>query len=127
MIFASIQGRSSCTVSVCGCIGIAELWLVYEMTGAALSVGFATAARAGSPVLLAPLAGMLADRSNRRRLLMGTQTAKAVVAGALAIVVVRCRFGYSAVAHICRDSGSGGDQRHRHTVEAGFRARCGER
>ena len=66
---------------------IAELWLVYEITGAALSVGFATAARAGSSVVLAPLAGMLADRSDRRRMLIGTQIAKAAVAGGLAAVV----------------------------------------
>ncbi len=65
---------------------IAELWLVYEITGTALSVGFAAAARTGSSIVLAPVAGKLADsRADRRLLLAGTQFAKAVIAGGLAV------------------------------------------
>lgn len=66
---------------------IAELWLVYEITGTALWVGLATAARTGSSIVLAPLAGTLADRVDRRILLASTQLAKAIAAGPLAVAV----------------------------------------
>ncbi len=72
---------------------IAELWVVYEITGSALAVGIATSARAGSSVFLAPLAGMLADRLDRRRLLATTQFSKAAVAGLLGVVAAQSRGG----------------------------------
>src|SRR5215813_7204975 len=54
---------------------IAESWLVYRLTGSALllgSVGFA----AQIPVFLfAPLGGIVADRANRQRVVIATQTA----------------------------------------------------
>ena len=66
---------------------IAVLWLVYKITGTALSVGFAVAVGAGSQAALSPLAGVLIDRVNRRRLLVGVQGTKAVIVGGLAAVV----------------------------------------
>ncbi len=67
---------------------VAELWLVYQITGSTLAVGVATAARAGSSIVLAPLAGTLADRVDRRVLLASTQFTKALTAAGLAVVTV---------------------------------------
>ena len=67
---------------------LAELWLVYEITQSALVVGLATAARAGSSVVLAPVAGTLADRVDRRLLLASTQFAKALTAGSLGFATI---------------------------------------
>jgi MFS family permease len=59
---------------------IAESWLVYRLTGSALllgSVGFA----AQIPVFLfAPLGGIVADRANRQRVVIATQTAAMILA-----------------------------------------------
>ncbi len=67
---------------------LAEVWLVYEITGSAFAVGLTIAVRSGSAVILAPVAGTLADRMDRRRLLASTQAAKAVVASALALLAL---------------------------------------
>jgi len=67
---------------------LAEVWLVYEITGSAFVVGLTVAIRSGSAVVLAPLAGTLADRMDRRRLLASTQGSKSVVAGALALLAL---------------------------------------
>src|SRR6201998_3267513 len=52
---------------------IAEAWLVYRLTGSSLLLG--TVAFAGQiPVfLLAPVGGMVADRWNRRSIVIATQ------------------------------------------------------
>src|SRR5580704_8010535 len=52
---------------------IAEVWLVYRLTGSSLLLG--TVAFAGQiPVfLLAPIGGMVADRWNRQRIVIATQ------------------------------------------------------
>jgi len=67
---------------------LAEVWLVYEITGKALAVGLTVAVRSGLAVVLAPLAGTMADRMDRRVLLAATQSSKALVAGGLAVAVV---------------------------------------
>jgi MFS family permease len=63
---------------------VAQAWLVYRMTGSSLllgSVGFASQ----FPVfLVAPLGGIVADRMNRHRVVIGTQIASMVLAGILA-------------------------------------------
>lgn len=63
---------------------VAEAWLVYRLTGSSLLLG--TVAFAGQiPVfLLAPLGGMAADRWNRRRIVIATQSSAMVLAGILA-------------------------------------------
>ena len=66
---------------------LAEVWLVYEITGRALWVGLTVAVRSGLAVVLAPVAGTLADRVDRRRLLASTQSSKALVAFGVAAVV----------------------------------------
>ena len=67
---------------------LAEVWLVYEITGSAFVVGLTIAVRSGSAVILAPVAGTLADRMDRRRLLASTQAAKALVASGLALLAL---------------------------------------
>jgi len=63
---------------------VAQAWLVYRMTKSPLllgSVGFASQI----PVfLIAPLGGITADRTNRQRLVIATQTASMILAGILA-------------------------------------------
>jgi MFS family permease len=63
---------------------VAQSWLVYRLTGSSLllgSVGFASQ----FPVLLAsPLGGIVADRYNRQRVVIGTQVASMILAFVLA-------------------------------------------
>jgi MFS family permease len=63
--------------------GVALGWLVLRMTGSAAWVG--AVAFAGSlPFLLSPAAGLLADRMDRRSLLLASQCAQMLVAACLA-------------------------------------------
>ncbi len=63
---------------------VAQSWLVYRLTGSSLLLG--TVGFAGQiPVfLLAPVSGMIADRHNRHRIIIGTQTVAMVLALILA-------------------------------------------
>jgi MFS family permease len=59
---------------------VAEMWLVVQLTGSALSVGL-TAALQFLPILLfGAWGGLIADRLPKRRLLMGTQALMAIPA-----------------------------------------------
>jgi len=70
---------------------VAQSWLVYKLTGSGLllgSVGFASQI----PVFLfAPLGGITADRSNRQRVVIGTQTASMILAFILAALTLTHR------------------------------------
>ena len=66
---------------------VAELWLVLEITGNALSLGLSTALRTAPSLLLAGVGGALADRFDRRALLAWTQGGKAAVGGVFAWMV----------------------------------------
>ncbi len=70
---------------------VAEAWLVYRLTGSSLLLG--TVAFAGQiPVfLLAPVGGMVADRWNRRSIVVATQTASMILAGILAALTLSGR------------------------------------
>ena len=62
---------------------VAEMWLVVQLTGSGVSVGF-TAALQFLPILLfGAWGGLLADRMSKRRLLMITQSLMAIPALAL--------------------------------------------
>lgn len=74
---------------------VAVWWLVYEIRGTALSVGFAIAIGAGGQAALTPLAGMVIDRVNRRNLLAGIHLVKAAAAAALAAAVLASGPGVS--------------------------------
>jgi MFS family permease len=70
---------------------VAQSWLVYKMTNSALllgSVGFASQI----PVFLAaPLGGIVADRNNRHRVVIGTQVASMILALVLAVLTLTHR------------------------------------
>ena len=59
---------------------VAQDWLVLELTNSGTALGIVTALQFGPTVLLGPWGGVLADRSDKRRLLLATQSALAVVA-----------------------------------------------
>jgi MFS family permease len=67
---------------------VAQAWLVYRLTGSSFllgSVGFASQ----FPVfLVAPLGGIVADRRNRQRVVIGTQTASMILAFILAVLTL---------------------------------------
>jgi MFS family permease len=67
---------------------VAESWLVYRLTGSSLLLG--TVAFAGQiPVfLLAPIGGIVADRFNRQRVLVATQSSMMVLALSLAALTL---------------------------------------
>lgn len=67
---------------------VAMSWLVYRLTGSALLLGVVGFASQAPTFLLAPVAGVLADRWNRRRLLIATQTLAMVQAAVLATAVL---------------------------------------
>src|SRR5687768_2555808 len=66
---------------------VAQMWLVYRLTGSALMLGTITFAANVPVLLLAPLGGSVADRYPRRAVLVVTQTASMCLALALAILV----------------------------------------
>ena len=67
---------------------VAQSWLVYRLTGSSLllgSVGFVSQI----PVfLVAPVGGIVADRHNRQRVVIGTQTVSMLLAFALAALTL---------------------------------------
>ncbi|MGZ4350024.1 MAG: MFS transporter [Solirubrobacteraceae bacterium] len=65
---------------------VALLALVFGRTGSATWVALTTAARVVPIVVLGPLGGVLADRCDRRRLLIGADLVRLVLMVALAIV-----------------------------------------
>jgi len=70
---------------------VAQSWLVYRLTGSSLllgSVGFASQ----FPVFIAsPLGGIVADRYNRHRVVIATQTASMILAFVLALLTLTNR------------------------------------
>jgi MFS family permease len=58
-------------------------YVLYQLTGSAFWVGFATFTQFIPAMVLGPLAGSIADRYDRRRILLCTQSAMAVAALAL--------------------------------------------
>ena len=68
---------------------VAQSWLVYKLTGSGLllgSVGFASQI----PVFLfAPLGGITADRSNRQKVVIATQTVSMILALVLAFLTLK--------------------------------------
>jgi MFS family permease len=68
---------------------VAQAWLVYRITGSSLllgSVGFASQI----PLLLAsPAGGIVADRYNRQKVVIGTQTVSMLLAFVLAILTLK--------------------------------------
>ncbi|HEX4022286.1 MAG TPA: MFS transporter [Acidobacteriaceae bacterium] len=67
---------------------VATSWLVYRLTGSALLLGLIGFAGQIPTFLLAPFAGVLVDRLNRRKLLVWTQSLAAVQSLALAVLTL---------------------------------------
>ncbi|HTX07287.1 MAG TPA: MFS transporter [Solirubrobacteraceae bacterium] len=78
---------TSLAVSSCGdwLYNVGLLALVYERTGSAGWVSLTTAARVLPIVVLGPLGGVLADRYNRRRLMIASDLIRAVLMVALGV------------------------------------------
>ena len=66
-------------------------WLVYTLTGSAAQLGGIGLARAVPIILLSLFGGTLADRADRRRVLLVSQTTLAIFSGALALAVASGR------------------------------------
>lgn len=79
---------TSLAVSSCGdwLYNVALLALVYERTGSATWVSLTTAIRVIPVVVLGPLGGVLADRYDRRRLMIGADVVRAALMVLLGIV-----------------------------------------
>jgi MFS family permease len=76
---------------------VAQSWLVYRLTDSALLLGLAGFAGQAPVFFLAPLGGALADRTDRRRLLLFTQSASAALAAVLGILTLS---GHITIAQI---------------------------
>jgi MFS family permease len=63
---------------------VAEAWLVYRLTGSSLLLGTVTFAGQLPVLLISPFAGLVADRVNRRKIVITTQFASMIIAGVLA-------------------------------------------
>jgi MFS family permease len=59
---------------------VAQAWLVLELTGSGLALGAVTALQFLPTLVLGPWGGLVADRVDKRKLLIGTQTAAALFA-----------------------------------------------
>jgi MFS family permease len=67
---------------------VATSWLVYRLTGSALMLGITAAAQQLPTLFLSPIAGVWADRANRRVVLIWTQAAAFVQAALLAALTL---------------------------------------
>jgi len=76
---------------------LATSWLIYRLTGSAFMLGLSTAALQLLMLVLSPIAGVLADRLDRRRLLIVVQ----LLAGAQALVLAALTYaGVVQVWHV---------------------------
>ena len=67
---------------------VAQAWLVLELTGSGTALGLVIALQTIPVLFLAPYAGLVADRVDKRRLLVGTQSAMGVLALVLGLLTV---------------------------------------
>ncbi|HWF07973.1 MAG TPA: MFS transporter [Bryobacteraceae bacterium] len=70
---------------------VAQSWLVYRMTGSPALLGLATFAGQIPIFILSPVAGYAADRLNRRKVVIATQSASMVLALMLAALTLMNR------------------------------------
>ena len=67
---------------------VAQSWLVLTLTGSAASLGFVIALQTLPVLLLGPYGGVVADRVDKRRLMIGLQSMMAVLALVLGLLTV---------------------------------------
>ena len=70
---------------------VAEAWLVYRLTGSAVLLGTVGFASQIPVFLLAPVGGVVADRFDRRRIIIVTQFLSMILAGTLAALTLTGR------------------------------------
>ena len=70
---------------------VAQDWLVLELTNSGTALGIVTALQFGPSLLLGLWGGVLADRGDKRKLLLATQTALALVALVLGVLDISRR------------------------------------
>jgi MFS family permease len=66
--------------------GLAQAWLVLELTGSGTALGTVTAMQFLPTLFLAPLGGTLADRLDKRTLIIATQSAAGLLAITLGLI-----------------------------------------
>jgi MFS family permease len=76
---------------------IATAWLVYRLTGSSLLLGTVSFAGQIPTFLLAPLAGVIVDRSDRRLVLIWTQTLAMIQSLLLAVLTLTHRINITEV------------------------------
>ena len=67
---------------------VARAWLAYDLTGSGLALGLVAASRGLPQLILAPFGGVAADRFDKRRLLVYSQSAVFILASVNAALVV---------------------------------------
>jgi len=67
---------------------VAQAWLILSLTGSGLALGLTAALQFGPILLLGPWGGVLADRLDKRKVLMGTQSAAGGLAAVLGVLTV---------------------------------------
>src|SRR6266550_3198596 len=67
---------------------VAQSWLVYRLTGSAVALGLVGFASQIPVFLLAPIGGAVADRYNRHRILVITQSLAMILAFVLAALTL---------------------------------------
>src|SRR5256885_14919523 len=70
---------------------VAQSWLIYRLTGSAILLGLVGFAGQIPVFLLAPIGGAVADRHNRHRILVATQTIAMLLALVLAALTLTHR------------------------------------
>src|SRR5882672_12945887 len=65
---------------------VATSWLVYRLTGSELLLGVVGFCGQIPTLLLAPFAGVIVDRSNRKQILLWTQVLSLLQSAALAVL-----------------------------------------
>lgn len=67
---------------------VAQAWLVLTLTGSGTALGFVVALQTLPVLLLGPYAGVVADRLDKRRLMMGLQSVMGVLALVLGVLTL---------------------------------------
>ena len=65
---------------------VGQAWLILRLTGSGVDLGIATALQQLPMLLVAPWGGLVADRINKRKILLATQSASGLLALVLAVL-----------------------------------------
>ncbi len=67
---------------------VAQSWLVLQLTGSATAIGIVLALQTVPMLLLGPYGGVVADRSDKRKLMIGLQSMMGLLALILGLLVI---------------------------------------